>query len=82
MCCEVDTPTTPGGDAIATASEKGPNKTEFAREYLTRNPKANHSAVNEAWKKAGREGSVSETLVYRIRSEMKLTGNLRVAGSE
>jgi hypothetical protein len=34
---------------MATVTEKGPNKTEFVRTFLTRNPKSNHKAVNEAW---------------------------------
>src|SRR6516164_3463581 len=51
-------------------------KTGFLKEYLNDNPQANARAVNEAWKDAGFEGSISNTLVTKLRSEMGLTGNI------
>src|SRR6516165_5502263 len=52
-------------------------KTGFAKEVLNDNPLANAKAVNEAWKAAGFEGTISPTLVTKMRSEMGLTGNIR-----
>src|SRR5262249_30709246 len=44
---------------------------------------ANAKAVNEAWTASGFEGTISPTLVTKMRSEMGLTGNLRErAGAE
>jgi hypothetical protein len=47
------------------------------KEYLFDNPKATHKAVSEAWAEAGMEGSVSDSLVSKIRSDLKLAGNTR-----
>jgi hypothetical protein len=51
-------------------------KTGFLKEFLNDNPEANTRAVNEAWAAAGFEGSISNTLVTKLRSEMGLTGNI------
>ena len=59
----------------ATAT-RSPGKTGFLKEYLNDNPQANTRAVNEAWKDAGFDGSISNTLVTKLRSEMGLTGNI------
>jgi hypothetical protein len=52
-------------------------KTSFVKELLIDHPMANTKAVNEAWTKAGMEGTISETLVNKTRSHMGLSGNLR-----
>jgi hypothetical protein len=49
----------------------------FVKEFLNDNPQATHKVVSEAWKKAGMEGTVSETLVTKIRSDLGLAGNVR-----
>jgi hypothetical protein len=51
-------------------------KTGFVKEYLNDNPRANARAVNAAWAAAGFEGTISPTLVTKLRSEMGLTGNI------
>jgi hypothetical protein len=61
---------------MATATTRSLGKTGFVKEYLNDNPKANARAVNEAWAAAGFEGTISPTLVTRMRSEMGLTGNI------
>jgi len=53
------------------------NKSKFAADVLRKNPRANATAVNQAWTKAGREGRISATLVNKLRGTMGLTGNLR-----
>jgi hypothetical protein len=62
---------------MVAATERGLNKSGFIREVLTKNPTATAPLVNQAWAEAGREGSISETLVNKLRSEMGLSGNLR-----
>jgi hypothetical protein len=52
-------------------------KTSFVKELLIDHQMANTKAVNEAWKAAGMEGTISETLVNKMRSVLGLTGNLR-----
>jgi hypothetical protein len=51
-------------------------KTGFLKEFLNDYPQANSRAVNQAWAAAGFEGTISPTLVTRMRSEMGLTGNI------
>ncbi len=52
-------------------------KTSFVKEYLNDHPTANPKAVNVAWTEAGMSGSLSASLVNKMRSSMGLTGNLR-----
>ena len=61
--------------ATTTAQKKG--KTEFVQEVLAKNPLANTTAVNDAWKSAGQTGSISATLVNKQRAALGLAGNLR-----
>jgi hypothetical protein len=58
------------------APTRTPGKTGFVKEYLNDHPQANARAVNEAWNEAGFEGTISPTLVTRMRSELGLTGNI------
>ena len=43
-------------------------------QYFASHPDGNLQSVNEAWTAAGNEGSVSESLVGKIRSRLGLTG--------
>jgi hypothetical protein len=52
-------------------------KSAFVRELLGRDPEADEQAVNEAWQKAGNQGTISNSLVYKIRSGLGLTGKGR-----
>jgi hypothetical protein len=61
---------------MPTATARNLGKTGFVKEFLNDNPEANTRAVNEAWGAAGFEGTISPTLVTKIRSEMGLTGNV------
>jgi hypothetical protein len=49
----------------------------FVKEVLNDDPQANHRAVNAAWRAAGMSGSISPTLVSRVRSRLGLVGNSR-----
>ena len=62
---------------MATTAARDQGKTAFLKEFLLDNPTANPVAANKAWVAAGMEGSVSASLVNKLRSQLKLTGNLR-----
>jgi hypothetical protein len=49
-------------------------KTAFVKEMLRKNPQANPSAVNDAWKAAGKKGTISSSLVQKSRAALGLTG--------
>jgi hypothetical protein len=51
-------------------------KSMFIKEVLNDNPLANHEAVNKAWRAAGMSGTISPTLVSRMRSRLGFAGNL------
>ena len=53
-----------------------PGKTSFLKEFLHDHPEGNVKAANEAWQAAGFDGTISETLVYKTRASLGLTGNL------
>jgi len=53
-----------------------PGKTMFVKEFLNDHPQGNVNDVNEAWTAAGFDGTISETLVYKTRASLGLTGNL------
>ena len=53
-----------------------PGKTMFVKEFLNDHPEGNFKSVNEAWTAAGFDGTISETLVYKARASLGLTGNL------
>ena len=76
-----------GGNSKTAAKEKAaprmpkttivsPGKTMFVKEFLNDHPEGNVKAVNEAWTAAGFDGTISETLVYKARASLGLTGNL------
>jgi hypothetical protein len=62
---------------MSTNAGTGGGKQDFVRELLQRDPEANADAVNEAWRGSGREGSISGSLFYKIRSELGLTKQRR-----
>ncbi|MBV8314583.1 MAG: hypothetical protein JOZ53_06570 [Planctomycetaceae bacterium] len=49
-------------------------KSTFVGDVLTKDPQANTEVVSRAWTKAGHAGTISESLVNKIRSRMGLTG--------
>jgi hypothetical protein len=62
---------------MAASGRRNQGKTEFVREVLSGDIYANATVVNDAWQASGRDGSISDTLVNKMRSELGLTGNLR-----
>ena len=61
---------------MAKTASATPGKTSFVKEFLNDNPQGNSKAVNEAWKAAGFDGTISPTLVNKTRVLLGLTGNL------
>src|SRR5512135_2004 len=59
---------------MATTAGQGEGKTTFVRDCLQRDSRANERSINAAWKAAGNDGTISGTLVSKIRREMGLTG--------
>jgi len=49
--------------------EKG-LKSLFVRDLLTENPRATVKDVNDAWTAAGHDGTVGDTTIYKIKSEI------------
>ena len=48
-------------------------KTKFVKEYLAKHGDAKRAAINEAWQAAGHKDEISESLVYKMRSQHGLT---------
>ena len=44
-------------------------KTKFVKEFLAEHGDAKRAAINEAWQAAGHEDEISESLVYKMRSQ-------------
>jgi hypothetical protein len=66
---------------MATGPGVNQSKTAFVEEFLSGNPGSSFATVNEAWKSAGNEGTVSESLVGKTRSKLKLTGKKGTNGA-
>ena len=62
---------------MATTVKPKESKSKYATDYLLKNPFANAKAVSDAWKAAGKTGTISGTLVNKLRSSLGLAGNLR-----
>ena len=65
------------------ATGRGGNqgKTAFVTEHLQHAPDASDEAINEAWAAAGNEGSISGSLLYKIRAKKRLTGKKKGRGA-
>src|SRR5512135_3848214 len=63
-----------GRTIMATTAGQGEGKTTFVRDLLQRDSRANERSINAAWKAAGNEGTISGTLVSKIRKDLGLTG--------
>src|SRR5918997_1894420 len=66
---------------MATGTGVNRGKTTFVENFLTIDPDAAFAAVNRAWKSAGNDDSVSESLVSKTRSRLKLSGKRGADGS-
>lgn len=62
---------------MPTGGVRNEGKSQFVKDVLKRNPFANAQAVNEEWGKSGKSGTISSTLVNKLRSAEGYAGNLR-----
>jgi hypothetical protein len=67
---------------MATSPVVNQGKTAFVKEYLKGHRDANLEAVKKAWTAEGKEGTVSESLVSKIRRDLGLTGKKGASGVE
>ncbi len=65
---------------MATATLKPVSKTAFLTDFLHENPQGNATAANKAWNEAGHSGTISPTLVSKLRKELGLVGNVWKTG--
>jgi hypothetical protein len=61
---------------MATAT-RNQGKSGFVKEFLNEHPEGNAKAVNEAWQGARNKGTIGDTVFYKIKGELGLTGKLR-----
>ncbi len=52
-----------------------PGKSMFVKEYLNDHPQGNVRAINEAWRAAGFKGTISKTVIFKVKASLGLTGN-------
>src|SRR4051812_46702289 len=57
---------------MATGNGVNQGKTAFLEEFLPANRDADEAVVNEAWRASGKEGKVSESLISKTRSRLKI----------
>jgi hypothetical protein len=57
---------------MATGPVVNQGKTVFLEEFLPENRDADEDSVNEAWRASGNEGKVSESLISKTRSRLKI----------
>jgi hypothetical protein len=67
----------PGQAGRRPRSGSAQGKSTFIKELLVDNPQATARDVNRAWTSAGMTGSISRSLVGRLRSELGLTGKIK-----
>ena len=59
------------------ATVKAEGKSAFLKEFFVDHPDAGEPAINEAWRTAGHDGSISTSLISKVRSDLGLTGKGR-----
>jgi hypothetical protein len=65
---------------MATVKGKTEGKSMFLKEYLVDHPDAGKEAIDGAWREAGNEGTISTSLISKVRRDLGLTdqGTARV----
>jgi hypothetical protein len=59
---------------MATVKGKTEGKSMFLKEYLVDHPDAGTEAIAAAWRAAGNEGTISTSLIGKVRRDLGLTG--------
>ncbi|MBV8345974.1 MAG: hypothetical protein JO034_25145 [Singulisphaera sp.] len=62
---------------MATIKGKDEGKSMFLKEYLADHPDAAKEAIDAAWQEAGHEGSISTSLISKVRRDLGRTGKGR-----
>jgi hypothetical protein len=57
---------------MAMVMSKG--KSSFVKEFFVDHPKAKAGEINEAWRAAGNQGSISSSLISSVRTDLGLKG--------
>jgi hypothetical protein len=60
---------------MATVKTKG--KSGFLKEFFVDHPTAGRAEINKAWQEDGNEGTISDSLIHLVRTELGLTGKGR-----
>ena len=63
---------------MATSDFVSQGKTPFVEAYFESHPDGTLETVNDAWSAAGNSGTLSESLVGKVRARLGLTGKKRV----
>ena len=59
---------------MTTVKGKNEGKSMFLKEYLVDYPDAGKEAIDAAWREAGNEGTISTSLIGKVRRDLELTG--------
>src|ERR1700733_9191189 len=70
------------GEEIMATAVVNQGKTPFVEKYFASHPDGNLESVNEAWTAAGNAGSLSESLVGKVRARLGLTGKKKIDASK
>jgi hypothetical protein len=62
---------------MPTAVARDQGKSAFVKQVLFEDQYANAAKINDLWAASGQDGSISTSLVNKLRSDLELTGNLR-----
>jgi hypothetical protein len=59
---------------MATVKGKNKGKSMFLKEYLVDHPDAGTEAIAAAWRQGGHEGTISPSLIHKVRRDLGQTG--------
>ena len=59
---------------MATVKRKDEGKSMFLKEYLVDHPDAGTEAIAAAWREGGHEGTISPSLIHKVRRDLGQTG--------
>src|SRR4051794_20798023 len=62
------------------ATMTGEGKSGFLKEFFVDHPDAGKAEIDQAWREAGHDGSISGSLISKVRSEPGLTAGGRGRG--
>ena len=65
---------------MATVKRKNEGKSTFLKEYLVDHPDAGKEAIDAAWREAGNEGTISTSLIGKVRKDLGPTGKRTAQG--